>query len=100
MLGDTAEWKQRHGIREGPTPTIEADDALELGNRLALDRLAVEGGFTETLEALSAARSLPLISHYLKNTTVRLRSQLVGIVESVDSLWNWGRCNTGRSHHE
>ena len=43
MLGNAAEWKQRLGVREGPAPTIEADHALEIGNRLALNRLPVEG---------------------------------------------------------
>jgi hypothetical protein len=43
MLGNAAEWKQRLGVREGPAPTIEADHALEIGDRFALDRLPVEG---------------------------------------------------------
>jgi hypothetical protein len=37
MLGNSAEWKQRFGVRKGPAPTIEADHALKVGDRFALD---------------------------------------------------------------
>jgi hypothetical protein len=63
MLGKAAEWKQRFGIRKRPAPTIEADYAPKVGDRLALDRLAVEGRLAETLETLSAASPLLLTGH-------------------------------------
>jgi hypothetical protein len=43
MLCKAAEWKQRFGVRKGPAPTIEANHAPKVGDRFALDRLAVEG---------------------------------------------------------
>jgi hypothetical protein len=43
MLGNAAERKQRFRVRKGPAPTIETDHALKIGDRFALDRLAVEG---------------------------------------------------------
>jgi len=43
MLGNAAEWKQRFGVRKRPAPTIEADHAPKVGDRFALNRLAVEG---------------------------------------------------------
>ena len=42
VLGEPAEWKERSGVGERKAPTIEADDTLKLGDRLASDRLAVQ----------------------------------------------------------
>jgi hypothetical protein len=67
VLGKAAEWKQRVGIGERPAPAIEADDALKIGDRFALDRLAILGRLAQPPEARSAARPLALGRHSPNN---------------------------------
>src|SRR5262249_24017193 len=54
VFGGAAERDQRLGVAERPAPAVEADDALQQGDRLALDRLAVQGRIAELGESLSA----------------------------------------------
>jgi hypothetical protein len=42
MLSQSTRPRQRVGIGKRPAPTVEADQALELSDRLALNRLAVK----------------------------------------------------------
>jgi hypothetical protein len=42
MLGNPPEGNEAVGVGENPAPAIEADHPLKVGNRFALDRLAVE----------------------------------------------------------
>jgi hypothetical protein len=84
VLGQPAEWKQRIGVSERPAPTIEADNALRLGDRFASDRLAVESRLAEPLESLPATSLHPHAGHEIKDTTVK---------EKIPSCWD---CLIGR----
>jgi hypothetical protein len=43
MLGDATERNQRPGVGSGQAPAIEADHALKVSNRLALNRKTIKG---------------------------------------------------------
>jgi hypothetical protein len=51
------------GVAEGPAPPIEPDHGLQLGDRLVLDRIAIEARLAEPLEAFSAPIKAPVGSH-------------------------------------
>jgi hypothetical protein len=101
VLGKAAEWKQRVGIGERPAPAIEADDALKIGDRFALDRLAILGRLAQPPEARSAAPPLALGRHSPNNRANGTQ---------IPACWDCPICGTAlesrvntepeRRHHE
>jgi hypothetical protein len=63
VLGQPAQRKERIRVGERPTPTVEADDALQLGDRFSPDRFAVEARLAQPLQTLAAATPLPFARH-------------------------------------
>jgi hypothetical protein len=59
VVGGPTERHQRLRVGENPAPAIEPDHGSQLGDRLSLQRLAIEARLAEPLEALSASASLP-----------------------------------------
>jgi hypothetical protein len=65
VLGNTAQCNKRVRIGPDPAPTIEADHTLQLDDRLALDRIAVDllSRSSRSRQRLSS-RSLATASRY------------------------------------
>ncbi len=80
VFGDPAQREKRARIGERPAPAIEADHALEVGDRLALDRLTVESRLAQPPDSLATASPVPLACHQSRIRGTAPRSQLVGIV--------------------
>jgi hypothetical protein len=79
MLSNAGEWKQRFRVSEGPAPAIEADQALKVGDRFALNRLAIEGRGGKPLEPFPAPRLLPPPPHTTNDTPPRPNPKLLGL---------------------
>jgi hypothetical protein len=84
VLGNTAEWKQGPRVGEGPAPTIEADQVLNVGDRFALNRLAIKCRRGKPLKPFSAPRPL-LPRPHKTDITPMTESQVVGIACSAGS---------------
>lgn len=60
VLGNATQRQQCRRVGDGPAPAIEADHALQLGDRFELDRLAIECRGAEPLKPLPAPGQLPV----------------------------------------
>src|SRR6516165_9136732 len=79
VLANAAEWKQRFRVGEGPAPAIEADQALQVGGRFALNRLAIECRGGKPLQPFPAPRLLLPRPHTSNDTPLRRNPKLLGL---------------------